>query len=390
MAIKLYTGLPGAGKSLSLVAELASMHKREPGRPVYAYGIDGLRDGLAEPCDPRKWEDLPDGSIVVVDEAQKVWPARRAGDPPPHVAAFSEHRHRGFDFLIATQNPQFLDSYIRGLVETHTHVVRRWGGKTVDRYVWQEGQSNVKSRSVRAAGQRQRWKYPRECFDLYKSSTLHTVKRRLPWQYWAMIAAAVLAIPVGWYAVHRVVGLRHLERDALPQSSAPVDSAGRSQLLGGGEKHRWSSPADYVTDHLPRVANQPWSAPVFDGEPVAAKPDLLCVEHENPRRAGEMLCNCYTEQVTPYRVGSLEECRRYARDGVYNPRRVPLSAERFARSGFRDGEDRQRKPGGRPPTSGPGAADGWQPDWRTRAYVQPERTSAEGGPHAASDWGSGS
>lgn len=28
-----------------------------------------------------------------------------------------------------------------------------------------------------------------------------------------------------------------------------------------------------------------------------------------------------------------------------------------------------------------GSGDPWQPDWRTRAYVQPERTTANGGPH---------
>lgn len=374
MAIKLYTGLPGAGKSLSLVDELRQMRQREPGRLVFAFGIDGLKEGLAQPCDPRKWEDLPDGSIVVVDEAQKVWPSRRAGDPPDDVRAFSEHRHRGFDFLLATQNPKFIDSYLRGLVDQHTHVVRRWNDSKVDRYIWQEGQEDVKSRAVRAAGQRQRWKYPRECFDMYKSSTMHTMKRRLPWQYWLMIVAGVLAIPMIWYAIHRVVGLRHISQDAGVSPAA--SSTARPSFSVGGEKVRWATVEDYVKDHIPRVANQPWSAPVFDQEAIAAKPDLLCIEyHRVIKGVDQQLCSCYTEQVTPYDLHSLSECRRYARDGVYNPRRPPVgSGDKFARDRA-EGPGRRSEPGAAAPAANPGDGDAWQPAWRTRAYVQPERTA---------------
>jgi hypothetical protein len=390
MAIKLYTGLPGAGKSLSLVDELRRMHEREPGRLVFAFGIDGLKPGLAQPCDPRKWEDLPDGSIVVVDEAQKVWPSRRAGDPPDHVRAFSEHRHRGFDFLIATQNPKFIDTYLRGLVDQHTHVVRRWNDSKVDRYIWQEGQEDVKSRAVRAAGQRQRWKYPKECFDMYKSSTMHTMKRRLPWQYWLMIAAGLLAVPMIWYAVHRVVGLRHLSQDAgtAPSTVGRVPGAVGGAAFGE-EKRRWPTPEAYVEDHLPRVANQPWSAPVFDQVPVKAQPDLLCIEyHRVIKGVDQELCSCYTEQVTPYELHSLVECRRYARDGVYNPRWPPVGSVQFARVDDQREPARSREAGTAARAAGPADASAWQPAWRTRAYVQPEKT-VTGGPSALSSYGGG-
>jgi len=281
-----------------------------------------------------------------------------------------------------------LHKHVRDLVDEHTHIVRRWNGKTVDRYVWQEGQEDVKSRTVRALAQRQRWKYPRECFDMYRSATVHTMKRRLPWQYWVMIGAGLLAVPVIWYAVHRIVGLRNLERDAVPQSSAVV--AGRADLTGslGGEKERWATPADYVRDHLPRVANQPWSAPVFDGEPIAAKPDLLCIEYDRVIKGTDQhLCSCYTEQVTPYELHSLEECRRYAEHGVYNPRRPPVGGDQYARTGRQEAS--RSEAGATAPAVGPADAGAWQPGWRTRDYVQPERTTASGGPHALSSYGGG-
>lgn len=376
MPIRLFTGLPGAGKSLSLVDALRRMHQKEPGRPVYAFGIPGLRPDLAKPCDPNKWEELPDGSIVVIDEVQDVWPSGERGQTKAHIRALSKHRHRGFDFLISSQRPAFIDKYVFGLVSEHTHIVRRWWGSSVDKYVWQEGQEDVQRQSVRARGQRSKWKFPKECFDLYKSSSLHTGKRRLPWQYWMMIGAGVLAVPMIWYAVHRVVGLRHLASDSgvVPVSSASVDRP--SFAVGGEEKKRWATVDDYVKDHIPRVANQPWSAPVFDQEAIAAKPDLLCIEyHRVVNDVDQQLCSCYTEQVTPYDLHSLEECRRYARHGVYNPRRAPIGADRFAEEHEQGQHQRSQRPAAEAPADAAGNAGAWQPAWRTREYVQPERTS---------------
>lgn len=406
MSIQLFSGLPGAGKTLSLLDRLLQIRAKEPHRPVYAYGIAGLRDGLALPVDPKKppipnpkfgevdepeflpwWAQLPHGSVICIDEAQKIWPPSRLSGKELareslDISMLNEHRHWGYDFLLTTQNPSYLHKHVVGLIGgdggQHVHVVRRWGGKTVDRYVWEEGQKDVGSRSVRALGRRQRWKYPKQLYSLYQSSTVHTGKRRLPWQYFLMIGAAVLAVPMIWFAVHRIVGLRHLAKDS-GVSAAPVSSSERSGFSIGGERKKWATVADYVTDHLPRVANQPWSAPVFDQEAVAAKPDLLCIEHEDKRGTPDesgvrMMCSCYTEQVTPYELHSLEECRRYARHGVYNPRRSPIGGDRYVE---REQYSRERPQGA---VAGSAAdadrdAGAWQPAWRTRAYVQPERTA---------------
>ena len=402
MSIKLISGLPGSGKTLSLVHALLEFRKSGKARPVYAYGVAGLKDGLAMPCDVKApvirnpnfgevdepeflpwWAQLPHGSIICIDEVQDVWPTSRLTGEELRGSALdifllTRHRHWGYDFILTSQKPSFLHKHVRDLVDEHTHIVRRWNAKSVDRYIWQEGQEDVKSRTVRALAQRQRWKYPRECFDLYQSSTVHTMKRRLPWQYWMMIGAAVLAVPMIWYAVHRVVGLRHLEVDAVPASSG---SPGRADLMPSLPKgRRWASVDDYVKDHLPRVANQPWSAPVFDQEAVRAEPDLMCIEyHRVINGRDQELCSCYTEQVTPYELHSLVECRRYARDGVYNPRRAPLGSERFSRGDASPGQPTRRSEAGTgAPAPGPADASAWQPEWRTRAYVQPERTQTRG------------
>lgn len=405
MSIKLISGKPGAGKTLSLVAALVELRKARGGesRPVYAYGIAGLKDGLALPCDPKVlpvrnpnfggvdepeflpwWAQLPHGSIVCIDEVQDVWPTNRLTGEDLRgrnldIFMLTRHRHWGYDFLLTTQKPAFLHKHVRDLVDEHTHIVRRWNRSKVDRYVWQEGQEDVQNRTVRSLAQRQSWKYPRECFDLYRSSTVHTMKRRLPWQYWLMIGAGLLAVPMIWFAVHRVLALRHISQDA---GTAPAVS-GRvpgvvSGAVFGEEKRRWATPADYVRDHLPRVANQPWSAPVFDQVPVKAQPDLLCIEyHRVIKGVDQELCSCFTEQVTPYELHSLVECRRYARDGVYNPRRAPISAARYAADSLDSRGPRGRSEAGTAAqAAGPADATAWQPAWRTRPYVQPERTSA--------------
>lgn len=372
--IRLYTGLPGAGKSLSLVDALRRMHEAEPGRPVFAYGIDGLREDLAQACEPFDWEDLPDGSIVVVDEAQKVWPSRRSGEPHAKVRAFSEHRHRGFDFLLATQSPAYLDPYLRGLVQQHTHVVRRWGSTKVTRYVWEELCEDVKSVSMRGRAQRDAWKYPRECFDLYKSSSLHTVKRTIPKQFYLIGAAVVLVPLLGWAGWHQITRLG--SNPALAAGGPSAADGGASSGLspkraGGSLANVYGTVDEYVKAHIPRVASQPWSAPVYDQQAVVSRPELLCVEYEDPRVPGQVLCRCYTEQVTPYRLGAVDECREYARHGVYNPRRALASAVQGGQA-----PAAAESPQGAAAMGGFSRSGGWPRGGIPQAYVPPEMTTA--------------
>lgn len=318
MPIELVTGLPGAGKSLGAVSRMLEWRERDASRPVFVLGVDGLKEGIAQsitPDDLERWFEYPSGAIFVVDEAQKYFPMRRAGDAPAWVRKLSEHRHLGHDFLLMTQAPGYLDTYVRGLVDRHTHLVRKFGSHMVDRYDWPAVCMSPLSPTERKRATKALWRYPKKCFELYKSAELHTVKRRIPKKL-VLVAAAALALPLVVFLVPRVmkhgekVGAQPAAAGLVPASSAPKSSA--------------MTVEEYVHAQIPRIANQPWSAPIFDGQQVQAKPDLMCIEYENPRAAGEMLCTCYTEQVTPYRIGSLSECRTYARHGVYNPRRQPV------------------------------------------------------------------
>ncbi|MGL4565407.1 zonular occludens toxin domain-containing protein [Aeromonas veronii] len=74
--ITLITGRPGSGKTLLAVEMIRDNANGERIRPLFA-NIDGLAyDRLR--CfpleDPTTWPDLPAGSIVVIDECQKLMP----------------------------------------------------------------------------------------------------------------------------------------------------------------------------------------------------------------------------------------------------------------------------------------------------------------------------
>jgi hypothetical protein len=250
----------------------------------------------------------------------------------------------------------------------------------VDRYEWPAISMSPLSSSERKRAVKKLWHYPKRCFDLYNSAELHTVKRRVPKKFFVLLAVplVILAIVV---AVPKIMGHTHPKA----ATAAVVSTPGRSAAASEPDHQHWDSVSSYVKDFIPRIANAPWSAPVYDGRPVKANPDLLCIEYDRViSGTTQHLCSCYTEQVTPYRIGNVEECRRYARDGVYNPYRDPVQSRE------RDSRRDAHVPSSASPVSASApvaqSGQGWQPEWRTRAYVQPERT-ATGGPHVQSSWG---
>jgi zona occludens toxin len=82
--IELITGLPGNAKTLYTIGEVKRRAEAE-GRPVYYAGIKELQLDWT-PIEADKWTDCPAGSIIVIDECQKVFRNRSLGaQPPAHV-----------------------------------------------------------------------------------------------------------------------------------------------------------------------------------------------------------------------------------------------------------------------------------------------------------------
>lgn len=320
--IRLITGLPGAGKSLRGVQLIRKF--LDEGRNVYVDGLDGLQPFGWQPCNAREWEALPDGSVIVVDEAQKVWPTRRAGDTPPDIRALSEHRHHGLDFVLLTQHPTMLDAYVRKLVGQHEHIVRQFGMQASRIITWTECQDDPQSLGTRQRGTDALWKYPTECYPLYKSATLHTVKRRIPFRVKmlpVLVIAAIGSVVYGWKSLSSL-------SEGDPASVADptlnarkvgeADAAEKRDRERGGEprERKYRDAADYAQAFLPRIAAQPWSAPAFDQREPRTEPELLCVNSEAKG------CQCYTEQVTRVFIDKAS-CLRTVAYGSYNPFRAP-------------------------------------------------------------------
>ena len=318
MPIEIITGIPGHGKTLYMIGLIHEAAK-QANRPIFAAGIDGLQLGLAEVLDdPRKWALVPDGSLIFIDEGWKwfghLHDARQA-PTPPHVLALAEHRHRGIDFVMTTQQTNQLYPFVRGLVGGHTHIVRRFGTHNCDIYTWGQLCDDVKSQSQREAAMHKLWRYPSAHFESYKSATQHTIKRKIPWK------TRLIPISVMMFVYASFSGYRYLHRKAVPQSSAGVTGvagAPAETVTSSESKAKYSSAADYVIAHTPRVPGEPWSAPYFDGLAVTTVPDLLCMESGTPPKD---TCHCYTEQATPMSGVDKTTCLSYATGGVYNPYR---------------------------------------------------------------------
>lgn len=320
--IRLLTGLPGSGKSLRTMWYIEAYLKE--GRPVYVAGIDGICMPAVMPLeDPNGWEDLPHGSVIVVDEVQKLWPSRRGAEPIPPVRALSEHRHHGKDFVIVTQHPTMIDSYVRRLVGHHEHLVRKFGLAASHVFAWNEVQDDVQGTSARELSEDSLWAYPKHLYAYYKSATLHTVKRRVPKALY-MVAFAGLVIPLlAWASYSTISGWTDNEQDAPPEA----ESVGLPTLSASGAAPARSAdtPLDYATRFLPRVRNVPWSAPAYDEFKVQDYPRAHCII-VGDQRVEAITCNCYTQQGTPMDIED-RVCVGIARNGYWDPFKAPMQSK---------------------------------------------------------------
>lgn len=354
-AISLLTGLPGAGKSLRIAQAISLLV--EKGEHVYACNIDGLKiPGVTPWEDARKWRDLPAGSILFVDEAQAFFPDRRGGEAPDYVR-MNKIRHDGIRLVLATQQPNYLDSYLRGLVGYHEHLLRRNGRS--ESFLFRENQVMDVVRQKLATIKRnydyETYKFPVKYFACYDSAQTHTVKYRMP----ALVKKALIFGPIAallmggaWYAVFR-------DSSFAPDSGSAEKTAATQPSLAGTESGAVSGAApavttgeQYIANLQPLVQDVPWSAPAYVGRPVVSDPHVYCMSTDNS-------CRCVTEQNT--RVVLRDDvCRDIARNGEpYNPFKAPQGGTRAQDVPYGAGEQRQPQGGsGSVQQRGPAVASG--------------------------------
>jgi zona occludens toxin (predicted ATPase) len=223
--IYLITGVPGSGKSLRTVQMILDWKKQ--GRVVYA-DIDGLNiDGVLP--SPNDWRDTPEGSVVVYDECQKIFPSTgKAGvAEDERLRAMETHRHTGHDLVFITQAPTFVHHHIRKLVGKHIHCYRSLGLQGCTIYSWDGVCDNPNGFHEKKAADTERWTYPKDLFQYYKSATVHTHKFKIPKKLIFIFSVLAVLVVVSYFLISssslpRVLGLT----DELPQTTTQPENGG--------------------------------------------------------------------------------------------------------------------------------------------------------------------
>jgi len=308
--IRLFTGLPGHGKTLLVVSLLLELRAKDASRPLYVRGITGLTVDHAL-CEGTDWCDLPDGSIVVIDEAQQVFPVRRAGDPAEYIRNLATHRHRGIDIWLITQHPGLIDSFARKLIDRHTHVFRVASSEFAQVYEWGEVQDDPRAMSAREVAETHTWKYPKAVYGAYTSAVLHTAKARIP----KKLVMLVVVVLVGLASVWMFKSWAHDKVSPVEaEASQPSLFHDARSVAASGARAPIKTAQEWLAQYEPRIPYRPESAPAYDRQMTSAPPPrLVCISVEG------LKCQCYTEQATPWAGIRQELCEDLARSGIYQP-----------------------------------------------------------------------
>lgn len=298
--IYLTTGANGAGKTLITLRDVRAQQLKE-NRPVYYHGFEMDEAKAAEfgwqKFDPKQWQDLPDGSICIMDECQNEFPLRRSGsEVPDYIQAIAQHRRRrGFDFWMICPHPSLIDVFVRRLIDKpswHRHLKRAFGADMVSQLRFSSPDMKCEEPGAGARGEVTMVAYPKEVYSWYKSASLHTGKKKIPRAVY-VVAACAIAVPVAiFFAYSSVMGNVTKKAPDSVQQQEPgqpggVQRQGLAKLTA----------AEYVEQRKPRFEGFAHTAPAYDEitKPVHAPYPAACVKMGDD-------CRCYTQQATRLQV----------------------------------------------------------------------------------------
>ena len=271
-SITFITGLPGSGKSLRAVYHMLKMVAA--GELVFASNFTGLKvKGVTEWADPHDWKNLPPGAILFVDEAQEFFRARRSGDPPPYLTDMERIRHGGVRLVVITQQPNYLDTHLRGLCGLHEHL-KRLNGKEGARIMrHHEVIEDVRSPKAAQRYDGEDWAYPVECYAAYESAEVHTVKyvmaSKVKKALWITgICAAACLAGIG------VIVAKVRAADDTPARSAPAKPAATAStdIPAGRGTVQPLTAEQWLSRLTPRFAGMPESAQIVVVREVLSVP----------------------------------------------------------------------------------------------------------------------
>lgn len=337
--IYLITGTPGTGKTAFAVSSIINnreglfKYETEDGemvdRPLYFCHIDGLDEKALKAH--RLTEEqiqsaplneiVPQGSVVIVDEADYAYPTRAAAkEVPPYVKTLKELRHDGFTLILMTQHPSMLDSYLRNLVGKHWHLERKQVGTKL--YEFYRCETNLASACAAKGVTSDFYKPDKRAFKYYKSASIHIkFKKKLHPVFYGMGLLLVCAPLFFYYSSGRFK--RYVGAEEQPAAVAIAETSASAQQQAAADNYPAALPiaasvpiGAKVEDYRPRIANLQETAPIYDSlRQVADFPRrVACV-------ASADSCNCYSQQATILPNISTAECRAIVKQRPFDPYR---------------------------------------------------------------------
>jgi zona occludens toxin len=266
--ITFITGLPGNGKTLYAVSTVFEMAEKE-GRTVYQNGIPDLTLPHQVLEDPKKWYEVPDGSIILIDECQRTFVNRNSSSAvPKYVSEFETHRHHGFDIFLITQRPSLVDSHVRALAGCHIHVHRPFGYNWATLQQWQSVKNPDSKADVKDAI-KTKWNYPKKYYGAYKSAVVHTHKKTPPLKIIFAFIIALSAVLGGTVFAYLKL-FKKPQQNVLPLEISqqqndlrnPVSYSSKSKE--DKQLDRYQKTMEYAETREPLIPGLPHTAPRYD------------------------------------------------------------------------------------------------------------------------------
>jgi hypothetical protein len=363
----LRTGLQGHGKTLNAIKEIDEAAKAQD-RPVYYHNVTGLDPSKLsahwyEFDDPLKWYELPIDSFIVIDEAQgnEDKPMFGVRDPrkpvPLHVSAFETMRKQGHEVHLITQDPRLIDVHARRLCNKHIHMWRIFGTSKLSRYELPRVYNEVEKFSSSKDADRQTITLDKKYFGVYSSAQAkHHFKFKPSRKAIIFAVASIFAI----FMVVRAGSMFFVDRSGTDSASVDLPVSPGSSVADTvksfmpSSSSASSSPAsrlDYVEARIPRIANIPSSAPIYDDLAAPQSfPRLYCMSSTDPdvyaREFTRMssavvngrptVCQCYTQQATRFTT-DFAFCSAAVLNGYFDPAipdRVPSQQQQQHPAGY--------------------------------------------------------
>lgn len=352
MPVILVTGSPGHGKSQYAIDRCLERAQAENRRVFYS-NIKGLNIPGWEQFDPKKvkadennvhrYDGVPDGSLLVIDEASFMFGQRRGTESAPiHEQVLTTHRHAGYDIYIVTQHPNDVPAYVRRRCEEHVHLVRKKGNNFAVTYTWTDGkEGDIQGDRIGNAHHAITgiYRYRPEIWGYYQSATIHTVhRRRWPVRVYVIPFILLLAVVVAWWAYDLFSGGLGQQTLGVGSASAPgvevkpydfQESVEPVEVQT--ERRRAARGLDFVEARIQTVPGVPESEPRFiEALEVKSYPRMQCVLYghkplpelkvgaEVDRSPVGGVCRCYSQQATRLEVND-DLCRQVVRQGYFQP-----------------------------------------------------------------------